>query len=82
MRDLNLDDFDSLFDKFVDKKKGKKEKSIGKKKVDNLPIWKEVKNHENYDTCLVCRLGIDEVDIVEACVSQPTSIFIRWRETD
>ncbi|MHA2092440.1 MAG: RING finger domain-containing protein [Candidatus Kariarchaeaceae archaeon] len=67
MSEINFDDFDSLFDKFVDKKKAKKEKSIGKQNLESLPIWKEVKISEDYDTCLVCRLTIDDEDIVEPC---------------
>jgi hypothetical protein len=67
---LEDDDFDELFDAFKDKKKQQDKGSSSfssSKSMEDLPIWKEVKNQSDYSTCNVCRQNIDDEDIVEAC---------------
>ncbi|MHA2098592.1 MAG: TIR domain-containing protein [Candidatus Kariarchaeaceae archaeon] len=67
---LDDDDFDDLFDSFKERKKTQKVKPKSKpvtSSIEELPIWKEVKNASSYTVCNVCRQEIDDEDIVEAC---------------
>ena len=67
---LDDDDFDELFDSYKERKtkKGSKPKSKPVlSALEELPIWKEVKETTSYSVCNVCRQEIDDEDIVEAC---------------
>lgn len=61
------DDFDQLFDQFIEKKKTKQSfRKVGTSALNDLPLFKETGLEEGYG-CLICRKAFDDDDIVEAC---------------
>lgn len=66
---MSKDNFDELFDEFQAKKRAIVEKTLTlSSPLDELPIWRDIKQLNHDKICLICRKEFNNDDIVEKCV--------------
>lgn len=81
MEDLKMsdNDFDKFYDEYHAKKNARAEKVLPlNTDIKKLPYWREVKQNQPDDICIICRKKFEDDDQVENCIL--CGVYFHWKE--